>query len=173
LLGALGVLVPLELFDAGWDSTGVAGTFLAAACIGIPLRPIIGRVADRRGLTRSYRQLLLAFVPGIVLLAAMTQPLPLSTLGATSVVIAGVLWAPAMALVSHAYQERGITQVLGFSMMNLTSGIGVVIGAIAAGALADYVTNAASYAALLVLVVATSVGLAPRWRRRTRTRRLA
>ena len=48
----------------------------------------------------------------------------------------GFLWGPSMTLASHAYDDAGIAQVLGFALIGLTIGVGFFVGSAAGGEIA-------------------------------------
>lgn len=79
-LGVIGVLGPLQLSRLGSGPVGVAGTFLAAAGLGVLARPVIGGWADRRGHLDVTRILLVAAIPITLAVPWLENPWTLSCL---------------------------------------------------------------------------------------------
>jgi MFS family permease len=159
LLGTIFVLAPLQLDRLSWGPIEIAGTFLVAAPVGMLARPLIGRWADRRGLLGALRLLLPASIPMTVLIPWVDDPWVLSACVVCAVSSYGILWGPAMALASHAYEEAGIAQVSGFGFMGLTSGVGFFVGAAAGGTIAHLTGDVAAYALAAGTCLATVVVL--------------
>jgi MFS family permease len=160
LLGTIGVLAPLRMHRLGWGPVGIAATFLTAAAIGVLARPLIGRWADRRGRVGAIRLLLLACVAVTLAIPSVASPWLLAVFVVSAVGTYGLLWGPAMALVSDAYEEEGVTQALGFALMNLTAGVGVVVGSAAGGEVAHLAGDVTAYAVVAAVCLATSSALA-------------
>jgi DHA1 family multidrug resistance protein-like MFS transporter len=167
LLGTIFVLAPLRLDRLGWGPVGIAGTFVVAASVGVLARPLIGRWADRRGLSGALQLLLLASIPVTLVIPWVGYPWVLSLCVVFAITLYGVIFGPAMALVSRAYEEAGIAQVLGFALMSLTTGIGLLAGSAAGGAVAHLAGDWTAYASAAGTCLATFVGFALR----TQTRR--
>ncbi|MDX6422904.1 MAG: hypothetical protein QOI67_375, partial [Gaiellaceae bacterium] len=115
LVGTIFALAPLQLDRAGWSSTRIAATFLVAAAVGVVARPFVGRWADRRGLSRAVRRVVLASVPLTIAIPWLGNAWLVAPCVIGAVTAYGLLWGPTMALVSHAYEDTGVTQVLGFA----------------------------------------------------------
>jgi MFS family permease len=168
--GAISVLVPLRMDDLGAGATAIAGAFLAAALLEAIVAPVSGRVSDRRG----------RLVPIIFGLVAAAVALPLFPLAGETWVLAvlvivaapmtGVIWSPAMALLSDAAEARGVDQALGFALVNLGWGLGQIAGSAGGARLGDAVGDAAVYIVLAALSAATAAALATRARGRGRRR---
>jgi predicted MFS family arabinose efflux permease len=133
----------------------VAATFLAAAAMGVVARPLVGRWADRLGLREALRVLLLTSAPLTVLLALITNRWLFAVAVACAVTSYGVLWGPAMARASSEYEEMGVAQVLGFSLMSLTSGLGLSVGAAAGGRIAQVAGDGTTYGLAAAACLAT------------------
>jgi len=162
LLGTIGVLAPLRLHRLGWGPVGIAGTFLVAAAVGVLARPLISRWADRRGRLGAIRLLLLACIAVTVAIPSLGNRWVLSVFVVSAVSTYGLLWAPAMALVSQAYEEAGVAQALGFAVMNLTSGVGIVVGSAAGGEVAHLAGDVTAYALTVGTCLATFTALSLR-----------
>lgn len=163
LLGTVFALAPLQLDRAGWSSTAIAGTFLTAAALGAVSRPFVGRWADAYGLLRAIRVLVLVGIPFTVVVPWLHDPWLFAPLTACAIMSYGLLWGPTMALVSHAYEEHRVSQVIGFALMGLTSGAGLFLGSAAGGAIADATGDRTVYALLAAISLASVVATA-RWR---------
>jgi MFS family permease len=160
LLGTVGVLGPLRLNRLGWGPVGIAGTFLVAAAVGVLARPFIGRWADRRGRLGAIRLLLLASISVTLVIPWLENPWLLSMFVVCAVSTYGLLWAPVMALLSHAYDQAGVAQVHGFALMNLSSGVGLVVGSAAGGEIAHLAGDVTAYALTAGTCLATFAALA-------------
>jgi MFS family permease len=159
LFGILGVLVPLELGDAGWGAAAIAAVFISAAAIEMVVAPAIGRFSDRRG---RLRPLQFALVGGALVtagLAAADEPFAVVPLVVGASIAFGAFWAPAMALLSDGAERIGLAQGLGFGLMNAAWGAGNSVGPSVGGALADAAGNAFPYALMAVVCTVTLVGV--------------
>jgi MFS transporter, DHA1 family, solute carrier family 18 (vesicular amine transporter), member 1/2 len=156
LLGTVFALAPLQLDRAGWSSTAIAGTFLTAAAAGAVTRVFVGRWADANGLARAVRLIVLAGVPFTLAVPWLDSAWLIAPCVVCAITSYGLLWGPTMALVSHAYEEHGVSQVVAFALMGLTSGIGLFVGSGAGGALADAAGDATVYVLLAAIGLATA-----------------
>lgn len=159
LFGAIEVLVPLALDDLGAGSGFIALVFLAAAGFEAIVAPVAGRVSDRRGrLTPSAVGLAASVVAAI----AISLPSSSLSLGVVVVLAApwiGMLWSPAMAMLSDGAEASGVHQGLAFGIVNLGWGLGHTAGAIAIPAVADASSNDIAYGLLAALTATTLVML--------------
>jgi MFS family permease len=159
--GLFNVLVPLRLDDLGAGAVTIGAVFLAAVAVESLVSPVAGRLADRRGAVWPARLglgggglcLLLLPVPGEVVLVAGALMIAAALLG--------MLWTPAMALVSDGAEARGIDPSFGFGLGNLAWGAGAALGGSGGGALANATADAVPYALLAVAAVATAALLRP------------
>ena len=74
--------------------------------------------------------------------------------------VIGIVWTPAMALLSDGAHDRGVPQGLAFSLTNLTWGMGQTAGAAGSAALAQALGDAVPYLLLSACCVATLLLLA-------------
>lgn len=157
LFGAIEVLVPLELGELGAGAGAIAAVFLVAAGLEAVVAPAAGRISDRRGrLVPSAVGLAASVVAAIVI----SLPDSALVLGVVVVVAApwiGMLWSPAMAMLSDGAEASGVDQGLAFGIMNLGWGLGHTAGAIAIPAVADATSDGLAYGVLATLTAATLV----------------
>ncbi len=157
LFGAIEVLVPLKLGELGAGAGAIAAVFLLAAGLEAVVAPVAGRISDRRGrLVPSAVGLAASVVAAIVI----SLPDSALLLGVVVVVAApwiGMLWSPAMAMLSDGAEASGVDQGLAFGIMNLGWGLGHTAGAIAIPAVADATSDDLAYGVLATLTAATLV----------------
>lgn len=155
--GALEVLVPLELGELGASGLVIGAAFLAGSVCEIALSPLSGRWSDRHGRLPAIRiGLIGAAVMGVVM------PLPDTTLILSAALVAtvaalGIVWAPAMALVSDACERAGLQQGIAFALGNLGWAFGHIIGGGGGSAIADLTSDAVVYTLLAVLCAAAAL----------------
>ncbi len=157
--GMINVLVPLRLDELGAGAAAIAAVFLVAVLFESIMSPIAGRLADRRSPLAPARAGLFAGAVGFALL-----PLPETALllGAATVLAAsvlGLLWAPAMAMLSERAETRGIDLAFAFALGNLAWGVGTAAGGSGGGALADLTRDAVPYLLLAGLALLTATFL--------------
>ena len=160
LLGTIGVLGPLRLSRLGWGTVGIAATFLVAAALGVLGRAWVGRWADRRGRLAAIRILLVVAIPLTIVIPWLGNRWVLSILVVSAISVYGFLWAPVMSHLSRAYEETGVAQALGFALMSLSAGVGIIVGSAAGGEIAHLAGDAAAYAATAGICLATFAALA-------------
>jgi MFS family permease len=166
MFGVLEVLVPLRLDVLGAEATAIAAVFLLSAALEALVMPLVGRLSDRRG-----RALPRLAGLGASAAAAVLLPWPDSAwLLAVVVVLAGpalgVLYTPAMALLSDGAEALGIEQGLGFALMSLFWSGGQLAGAAGGARLADATSGEVPYLVLGAVFIATFAVLAGRLRER-------
>jgi MFS family permease len=157
--GVVEVLAPLRLDELGASGAAIGAVFLISAAVEAALSPVAGRASDRHGRLTPIRA-------GLVGAAAMAVLLPLpgtAVLVAGAVLLAiaalGVLWAPAMAMLSDAAEASGLDQGLAFALSNLAWAVGHLVGAGGGGALAEATADAVPYALLGATCAATLAGV--------------
>jgi MFS family permease len=149
--GVLDVLAPLRLDALGASALALAATFFAAAGVEAIVTPAVGRYTDRAGARTVVRGGLAATVAGLVILQ-----LPDTALGLSLVVIAvsgllGVLWVPAMGLLTGGAEKIGLDHGFAFAYFNLAWAAGFTLGAFAGGTLAEVTSDGAAYAGVAIL----------------------
>jgi MFS family permease len=155
--GIVNVLVPLRLEALGAGAAVIALAFLGAVGFEAIMSPIAGRMADRRGRLWPAR---IGLASGGIAVALLPLPRVVPLLVLLVMIVApllGMLWSPAMALLSDGAEARGLDPALGFGLSNMSWGIGAAIGASGGGALADATGDAVPYLLLSAAAVATAV----------------
>jgi MFS family permease len=160
LFGLLGVLAPLHLHDEGFSAAAIGVTFVAAGLVETVLNPLVGRFSDRRGRLLPTRLALAASVLVATGLAFATQPATLVLLVCLAAVSFGGFYTPGMALVSDRAELAGLSQGLGFGIMNSAWAVGNLTGPSAGGALAEAFGDAVPYLCAAALSLATLVATA-------------
>jgi MFS family permease len=165
LFGTIGVLAPLRLDELGAGAVAIAGCFFAAAGLEAIVTPVAGRASDRRG---RLVPAMAGMVGGMVMMLLIPWPQSAVVLGALLVIGApmiGVLWAPAIAIISDGAERHGIEQAIGFSLVNVAWATGQTAGAAGSAGLADATSDQVPY---LVLAAACAITLATLRRRAVR-----
>jgi len=171
LFGLNFVLVPLRLDAGDFGTLAIAGVFLAAGLFETVVNPLVGRFSDRRGRLLPVRAALLTSALVAAAFAFARDPFLVSGLVVLAAVAFGGFYTPGMALVSDRAEVVGLSQGLGFGIMNTAWAAGNMAGPAAGGALADATGDATPYlvaAALCVLTLLASLraGIGPEPSRR-------
>jgi MFS family permease len=159
VFGLVNVLVPLRLDDLGAGATTIAAVFLGAVVLEAGMAPVAGRMADTRGPLAPVRIGLAVGALGVVVL-----PLP-DVVGvlAVALVVAtgflGLMWAPAMSMLSDAAERRSLSPAFAFSIGNLAWGTGTAAGGLGGGALAGAAGDAVPYLLLAAIMAITAVSV--------------
>lgn len=154
LFGTLSVLGPLRLDDLGATAAAIGATWLLAAALEAIVSPLAGRFSDRRG---RLAPLLAGLFGGAIAFAILPWP---NTALALAVVIVlgspviGLLWAPAMAMLSDGADHVGLEQGLAFGLMNLTWATGQAMGDIGGARLGEAAGDEVAYLALSAICLA-------------------
>jgi MFS family permease len=169
LFGTLVVLVPLQLDDGGFTPLAIGAVFLAAGVVESAINPLLGRFSDRRGRLLPIRIALAASVLVALAFAATREPYAVSALAVLAAVTFGAFYTPGMALVSDRAETAGLSQAIGFGIMNTAWALGNMSGPALAGTIADATSDAVPYALAaglcLVTLLATGTVRAPTTRR--------
>src|SRR3954447_5518206 len=155
LFGTLSVLGPLRFDELGAGAAAIGATWLLAAGLESIVSPLAGRFSDRRG---RFAPLLAGLVGGAVTFAVLPWPDTALALGIVIVLgspVIGLLWAPAMAMLSDGAESVGLEQGLAFGLMNLTWATGQSLGDIGGAKLGQAAGDEVAY---LVLSAACVVG---------------
>jgi len=164
LFGTVNVLAPLRLDDLGAGAGVIGAAWLGAAALESGVSPVVGRVSDRRG--RLF-PCVIGLSIGAALMLLFPWPNSAWQLIALVIVVApavGMLWAPAMALLSDGAEALGIAQGFAFALSNLGWSIGQTAGATASARLADATSDTVPYL-LLAGVACVTVAILARARR--------
>jgi predicted MFS family arabinose efflux permease len=159
LFGAIEVLVPLELDDLGAGSGAIAAVFLLAAGLEAIVAPVAGRISDRRGRLAPSAVGLAASIVAVVVISLPDSALILGVVVVVAAPWIGMLWSPAMAMLSDGAESSGVDQGLAFGIVNLGWGLGHTAGAIALPAVADASSNGVAYGVLAALTAGALVML--------------
>ena len=169
LFGTLVVLVPLQLDDGGFTPFAIGAVFLAAGLVETVANPVLGRFSDRRGRLLPIRIALAASILVSLAFAAASDPYPVAVLTVLAAITFGAFYTPGMALVSDRTESAGLSQAIGFGIMNTAWALGNMSGPALAGAIAESAGDAVPYvlAAVLCLLtlLATGTVRAPTTRR--------
>ncbi len=168
LFGTLSVLGPLRMDELGAASVAIGATWLLAAGLEAIVSPLAGRFSDRRG---RLAPLLAGLIGGVITFAILPWPNTALTLAIVIVLgspVIGLLWAPAMAMLSDGADKVGLEQGLAFGLMNLTWATGQSIGDIGGSALGESAGDEVAYLTLSVICLLAFLAL-----RASSVRRLA
>ena len=157
LFGVLVVLVPLRLDNGGFTAFGIGAVFLVAGLIETGVNPLLGRFSDRRGRLLPIRAALTASVAVAVAFAAARDPYTVAALTVLAAIAFGAFYTPGMALVSDRAQHAGLSQAVGFGIMNTAWALGNMSGPALTGALAEATGDALPYLLAAGLCVVTLV----------------
>ncbi len=137
LYGTISVLGPLRMDELGAGTAAIAAAFVGAAALEATAAPLMGRLSDRRGrLVPS----VIGVAAGGLAMAAMPWPGSAWALGALIVLAGpaiGILYTPAMAMLSDGAERFGVAQGFAFGFVNLAWASGQAIGDAGSAWLAD------------------------------------
>ena len=165
LFGVVTVLVPLRLDAGGFAPIAIGAVFLVAGLLETGVNPVVGWLSDRRGRLFPVRFGLAGSVAVAVAFAIARDPYPVAVLAVLAALSFGAFYTPGMALVSDRAEVVGLSQALGFGMMNTAWALGNMTGPAIGGALAAFGGDALPYllaSALCLLTLAGTAAAAPR-----------
>lgn len=172
LFGMLVVLVPLRLDEGGFTPFAIGAVFLAAGLVETAVNPFLGRFSDRRGRLLPIRVALGASVFVAIAFAAARSPWTVALIATIAAISFGAFYTPGMALVSDRAEALGMSQAIGFGMINTAWALGNMTGPVASGAIAEAAGDGVPYligaALCLLTLVATSGVSSGAQRRRNR-----
>jgi MFS family permease len=167
LFGTVAVLAPLRLDELGAGTAAIAAAFLLGAALEATIAPLVGRLADRRGrLVPS----VIGVTGGALAMALLPWPEDAWVLGILVVLAGpaiGILYTPAMAMLSDGAEAFGVAQGFAFALVNLAWGTGQALGDAGSARLADAVGDRVPYLILAALSAATLAVLARELARRS------
>jgi MFS family permease len=157
--GMFNVLIPLRLNELGAGAVKIGGVFLAVVALESVMSPLAGRLSDRRGAVWPARVGLAGGGAMLVFLPLPGAVLPIALVLVLCAPLLGLLWTPAMAILSDAAEAAGIDLAFGFGLSNLAWGAGAAIGGSGGGGLAGATTAAEPYLLLAAAVLVTAATL--------------
>jgi MFS family permease len=162
LFGTLAVLGPLRMDELGAGAAAIAAAFLVAAAFEATIAPLIGRLSDRRGrLVPS----IIGVAGGGLMMALLPWPSSALVLGVLIVFagpLIGMLYTPAMAMLSDGAEAAGVAQGFAFALVNLAWATGQTAGAAGSARLADAAGDRVPYLVLAGVCALTLAGLTRR-----------
>ena len=159
LFGTLSVLGPLRLDELGAATAAIGAIWLVAAGLEAIVSPLAGRFSDRRG---PLAPLLGGLVGGAIMFGLLPWPGDAWTLGILIIVgspVIGLLWAPAMSMLSDGADAVGLEQGLAFGLMNLTWATGQSIGDVGGAHLGEAAGDEVAYLLLSAICVVAFIVL--------------
>jgi MFS family permease len=166
MFGTVGVLTPLRLDELGAGASAIAAVFLVSAALEASVSPLVGRLSDRHG---RLLPSLVGMAGGAVFMTVLPWPHTAWLLGALVVLAApviGLMWAPAIAMISDGAETLGLEQGFAFALVNVAWAVGQTSGAAGSARLADATSDTLAFLLLAFTCVATVAVL----RRRTAAR---
>ena len=160
LFGTIVVLVPLQLDEGGFTPFAIGAVFLVAGLVETVVNPFLGRFSDRRGRLLPIRIALTASIAVALAFAVARDPYPVALLAILAAITFGAFYTPGMALVSDRTETAGLSQAIGFGIMNTAWALGNMTGPALAGAIAEAAGDAVPYvlAAVLCLLTLAATG---------------
>jgi MFS family permease len=155
--GVLDVLGPLRLDALGAGALALGVTFFAAAGIEAIVNPLIGRYTDRRGPRTVVRAGLTATAVALLLVQLPATALELSVAIILLSGLLGVLWVPAMGMLTGGADDIGLDHGFAFAYFNLAWAAGFSIGSVAGGSLAEATSDAVPYTTVAGLYAASAL----------------
>jgi len=162
LFGTMQVLGALRLDELGAGAVAIAAAFLVAAGLEAATGPPIGRLSDRRG---RLVPAMLGVAGGVVAMLLLPWPQTAWVLAGLIVLAApamGILYVPAMAMLSDAAEAFGIAQGFAFALMIISWAGGQTVGAGGSAWLADLAGDRVPYFVLAAVCAVTLVALVRR-----------
>jgi MFS family permease len=155
LFGVIVVLVPLQLDEGGFTPLAIGAVFLLAGLLETVVNPFLGRFSDRRGRLLPIRVALAASVVVAIAFAIARDPYAISVLAVLAAISFGAFYTPGMALVSDRAEVAGLSQAIGFGIMNTAWALGNMTGPALAGTIADAAGDGLPYVLAAVLCTLT------------------
>jgi MFS family permease len=159
MFGTLNVLGALRLDALGAGTAAIAACFLAASALEAVVAPVAGRVSDRRG---RRAPAIVGLAAAAVVMALLPWPDSAWQLGALIVLAApaiGILWSPAIAVMSDGAERHGIEQAIAFAFVNVAWALGQTAGAAGSARLADATSDRVPFLLLAGIGALTAMAL--------------
>jgi MFS family permease len=160
LFGTINVLAPLRLDELGAGTAAIAAAFLTSAAFEAVVAPLIGRLSDRRG---ALVPSVIGVAGGALMMTALPWPSSPWVLGVLIVIagpLIGLLYTPAMAMLSDGAEAAGVALGFAFALVNLAWATGQTAGAAGSARLADAAGDRVPYLVLAGICALTLGGLA-------------
>lgn len=154
--GVLDVLAPLRLDALGAGALALGVTFFAAAGVEAVINPLIGRYTDRRGARTVVRAGLAATAAALLAIQLPATALELAIAVVAVSGLLGVLWVPAMGLLTGGAERIGLDHGFAFAYFNLAWAAGFSLGSVAGGSLAEVTTDAVPYTGVAAVYAASA-----------------
>ncbi len=155
LFGTLTVLAPLQLDALGAGTFAIAACFLVAAAFEAVVTPVAGRISDRIG---RRGPALAGLAGGGIVMALLPWPNTAWQLAALVILASpaiGILWSPAIAMVSDGAEAHGVEQAIGMALVNVGWAVGETAGSAGGARLADATSDRVPYLLLAALCAIT------------------
>jgi MFS family permease len=159
MFGTLNVLGALRLDALGAGTAAIAACYLAASALEAVVAPVAGRVSDRRG---RRAPAIVGLASAAVVMALLPWPDSAWQLGVLIVLAApaiGILWSPAIAVMSDGAERHGIEQAIAFAFVNVAWALGQTAGAAGSARLADATSDRVPFLLLAGIGALTALAL--------------
>jgi MFS family permease len=157
MFGTLSVLAPLRLSTLGFGAVAIGATFLCAAALEAGNNVVLGQLSDRVGTLPPVRAGLAGSVVFAALLPWPDRRFVLAAVVILAAVAFGTFFTPAMTMLTHRSEQRGLGYGYTFALVNLAWAPGQTLGAAGGGALAHVTGDAVPYLTLSIVCVLTLV----------------
>ena len=154
--GTLDTLVPLRMGQAGYSAIAITGVLTAAGVLATGCNYGVGRLFDRIGGIRIAVVAMLATAALVAIPVVFTAAVVvIAVFLASTPPIAGQ-YAVAFPLCAAGADDAGVAHSSVFGILNLTWGLGFLIGPAAGAAIAEASSDRVTYAILVVLMLAVA-----------------
>lgn len=160
--GAAEVLLPLRLDELGATALAIGAAFFVAAGVEAVMSPLVGRVADRRGIVPVVRAGAVLAAAGLVALVVPTAPVLVAAVFVATSAGLGALWVPAGSAVSLRAEALGVDQGWAFALSNLAWAAGIALGALGGGGLGQVAGDVLPYTLISATLLASALFVLPR-----------
>jgi MFS family permease len=144
--GVLDVLATLDLHAGGYGAIAIAAVFTAAGLLETGWNPLLGRLTDQHGRRLPITYALAASVVVAAAFAVTSTAWVVAVLVIAASLSFGGFYTPGMSLASERAEAAGLSQGLGFGVLNTVWAAGATIGPLLGGSLAEATADAVPYA---------------------------